>query len=77
MAKTMKAAVVHAFGQALAIEEVPVPTPGPGQVLVRSSPAVCVTPICTPPTATGPSNRRCRSYRGMKGLERSRRLDRV
>src|SRR5512135_2121654 len=35
MAKTMKAAVVHAFGQALAIEEVPVPTPGPGQVLVR------------------------------------------
>jgi propanol-preferring alcohol dehydrogenase len=35
MAKTMKAAVVHAFREALAIEEVPVPTPGPGQVLVR------------------------------------------
>jgi alcohol dehydrogenase, propanol-preferring len=35
MGKTMKAAVVHAFGQALAIEELPVPTPGPGQVLVR------------------------------------------
>ena len=35
MDKTMKAAVVHAFGQALAIKEVPVPTPGPGQVLVR------------------------------------------
>jgi alcohol dehydrogenase, propanol-preferring len=35
MAKTMKAAVVHAFGQPLAIEEVPVPTPGPGQVLVK------------------------------------------
>jgi propanol-preferring alcohol dehydrogenase len=35
MANTMKAAVVHAFGQPLAIEEVPVPTPGPGQVLVR------------------------------------------
>jgi propanol-preferring alcohol dehydrogenase len=35
MAKTMKAAVVHAFGQPLAIEAVPVPTPGPGQVLVR------------------------------------------
>ena len=35
MAKTMRAAVVHAFGQALSIEEVPVPTPGPGQVLVR------------------------------------------
>jgi propanol-preferring alcohol dehydrogenase len=35
MAKTMKAAVVHTFGQPLAIEEVPVPIPGPGQVLVR------------------------------------------
>jgi len=35
MPKTMKAAVVHAFGKALAIEEVPVPTPGLGQVLVR------------------------------------------
>src|SRR5512134_3199349 len=35
MAETMRAAVAHAFGRALAIEEVPVPTPGPGQVLVR------------------------------------------
>lgn len=35
MAKTMRAAVVRAFGQPLAIEEVQVPTPGPGEVLVR------------------------------------------
>lgn len=35
MSATMKAAVVHAFGQPLVLEEVPVPTPGPGQVLVR------------------------------------------
>ena len=35
MAHSMKAAVVHAFGQPLAIEQVPVPTPGPGQVLVK------------------------------------------
>lgn len=35
MDKTMTAAVVHGFGQPLAIEEVAVPTPGPGQVLVR------------------------------------------
>ena len=35
MAKKMKAAVVHKFGQPLGIEEVPVPTPAPGQVLVR------------------------------------------
>ena len=30
MAKTMKAAVVRAFGTPLTIEEVPIPTPGPG-----------------------------------------------
>jgi propanol-preferring alcohol dehydrogenase len=31
----MKAAVVRAFGQPLEIEEVAVPTPGTGQVLVK------------------------------------------
>ena len=35
MAKTMKAAVVHEFGQPLRIEEVPIPTPGPGEVLIK------------------------------------------
>jgi propanol-preferring alcohol dehydrogenase len=35
MAKTMKAAVVHNFGQPLSIDEVPVPTPGAGQILVK------------------------------------------
>lgn len=35
MTKTMKAAVVRRFGQALAIEDVPIPTPRPGEVLVR------------------------------------------
>ncbi|MET0594040.1 MAG: alcohol dehydrogenase AdhP [Polyangiaceae bacterium] len=35
MGKTMKAAVVKAFGQPLVIEEVAVPTPGPGQILVK------------------------------------------
>lgn len=35
MARTMKAAVVRRFGQALSIEEVPVPEPGPGEVLVK------------------------------------------
>lgn len=33
--KLMKAAVVHSFGQALRIEEVPVPETTPGQVLVK------------------------------------------
>lgn len=35
MAKMMKAAVVHAFGKPLTIEEVPIPTPGPGEVLIK------------------------------------------
>ena len=33
--QTMKAAVVHAYGAPLRIEEVKVPLPGPGQVLVK------------------------------------------
>jgi alcohol dehydrogenase, propanol-preferring len=35
MSTTMKAAVVRSFGQALAIEDLPVPTPGPGEILVK------------------------------------------
>ncbi len=33
--KKMKAAVVHSFGKPLKVEEVDVPRPGPGQVLVK------------------------------------------
>jgi len=46
MAKTMKAAVVHAFGQPLRIEEVPLPEPGPGmiQVAIKAS-GVCHTDL--------------------------------
>ncbi len=35
MARMMKAAVVHAFGEPLIIEEVPIPAPGPGEVLIK------------------------------------------
>jgi propanol-preferring alcohol dehydrogenase len=35
MTQTMKAAVVHAFGEPLRIEEVKVPVPGAGQILVK------------------------------------------
>jgi len=35
MAKSMKAAVVREFGKPLTIEEVPIPTPGPGEVLIK------------------------------------------
>lgn len=42
----MKAAVVHAFGQPLEIREVPVPTPGHGQVLVKiAASGVCHTDL--------------------------------
>ena len=42
MTKTMKAAVVREFGKPLVIEEVPVPTPGAGQILVK----VAATGVC-------------------------------
>jgi hypothetical protein len=35
MANTMRAAVVRTLGKPLTIEEVPVPVPGPGEVLVK------------------------------------------
>lgn len=35
MASRMKAAVVHEFGKPLRIEEVPIPTPGRGEVLIK------------------------------------------
>lgn len=46
MPKTMKAAVVRKFGAPLAIEQVPVPTPGPGEVLIKvMASGVCHTDL--------------------------------
>ncbi|MDZ5454582.1 alcohol dehydrogenase AdhP [Labrys sp. ZIDIC5] len=42
MTKTMKAAVVREFGKPLIIEEVPVPTVGAGQILVK----IAATGVC-------------------------------
>ena len=42
MAKMMKAAVVRTFGKPLTIEEVPIPTPKRGEVLVK----VIATGVC-------------------------------
>ena len=46
MAKTMKAAVVHAFGEPLSIEDVPVPEVVPGRILVKiEASGVCHTDL--------------------------------
>jgi alcohol dehydrogenase, propanol-preferring len=46
MPRTMKAAVVREFKQPLAIEEVPVPNPGPEQILVKvAASGVCHTDL--------------------------------
>ena len=42
MAKMMRAGVVHAFGAPLRIEEVPIPAPGPSEVLIK----VIATGVC-------------------------------
>jgi propanol-preferring alcohol dehydrogenase len=42
MANSMKAAVVRQFGRPLNIEEVPIPSPGPGEVLVK----IMATGVC-------------------------------
>lgn len=42
MARSMKAAVVREFGKPLNIEEVPIPTPAPGEVLVK----IMATGVC-------------------------------
>ncbi|MGO9389345.1 alcohol dehydrogenase AdhP [Rhodoblastus sp.] len=46
MAQTMKAAVVRQLGKPLVIEEVPIPMPGPGEVLVQiKATGVCHTDL--------------------------------
>lgn len=46
MSKKMRAAVVHAFAEPLTVDEVAVPSPGPGQVLVKvETTGVCHTDL--------------------------------
>src|ERR1700680_3077980 len=46
MQKTMKAAIVEKFGEPLTIRDLPIPTPGPGQVLMQViSSGVCHTDL--------------------------------
>ena len=44
--KTVKAAIVHSFNQPLVIEDVPKPTPGPGEIVVKiETSGLCHTDI--------------------------------
>ena len=73
MTQTMKAAVVHAFGEPLRLEEVKVPMPGPGQILVKiAASGVCHTDLHA---AEGdwPVKPSRRSFPAMKALATSRR----
>ena len=66
MGETMRAAVVHAFGEPLTIDELPVPEPAPGEIVVRlAATGVCHTDLHA---ARGdwPVKPRCRSYRGTR-----------
>ena len=45
MNKTMQAAVVREFGRPLTIEDVPVPTPGQGEVLVKIAATGIARPV--------------------------------
>ena len=77
MAKTMRAGVVHAFGKPLTIEEIPIPTPGPGEVLIKVvATGVCHTDLHAA-EAIGRQNRRCRLCPVMKVRELSRRAARA
>jgi Zn-dependent alcohol dehydrogenase len=44
--KRMRTGVVRAFGTPLSIEEIPIPTPGPGEVLIKvAASGVCHTDL--------------------------------
>ena len=46
MAKTMRAGMVHTFGKPLTIDDVPIPTPGPGEVVIKvTASGVCHTDL--------------------------------
>ena len=53
MTLKMQAAVVEQFGKPMVLRELDIPTPGPGQILVRPRRAACATPTSMPRTATG------------------------
>ncbi len=75
MQKTMRAAVVRAFGEPLTIEEIPVPVPGPGEILVKVFACGVCHMTCMRRTETGRPSRTCRSCQGMRSRESSPRSD--
>lgn len=70
---TMRAAVVAELGTPLTVTELSMPSPGPGEALVKLDrvPPASATPTCMPPTATGPSSRSRHSCPGTRVTEPS------
>ena len=63
MARMMQAAVVEQFGKPLALRELDIPSPGAGQILVKTEACgVCHTDFHAA-KATGRQNPPCRSFR--------------
>jgi propanol-preferring alcohol dehydrogenase len=65
--------VVHAFGKPLTIEEVPIPTPRPGEVLIKVIATVFVTRTFMPLTAIGRAGGRFRLEPLIRGVAPQRR----
>jgi propanol-preferring alcohol dehydrogenase len=61
----MNAAVVEQFGKPLSLLELDVPSPGAGQILVKTEACAYATPISMRPTATGRRSLRSRSFLAM------------
>lgn len=55
----MRAAVVPSLSAPLEIRDVPRPTPGEGQILVKIEASRLCNTDSTPREVTGPSSRRC------------------
>lgn len=57
MAKTMRAAVLTGFGKPLEIREMPIPTPGPGELLIKlETCGVCHSDLDVRSGSTAPAN---------------------
>jgi Zn-dependent alcohol dehydrogenase len=77
MSLKMKVAVVEQFGKPLQLLEWDVPSPGTGQILIKTEAAAYAIPISMPRMATGWRSPRFPSFPAMKPSGWSPALDRA